>query len=201
MIKLNDTPFKGRLYLAFQKFPHYSSSRDFLAKVLLDLGWFKIVTRIKPTGYSNKALKKAYKSFHRVSVLLVKNYFTKEEFLSLGKSKVEKYNTLYCYNYKGDFLGSLEDLYWLCREGYIVDLELKGVAFNNELKNYVGFSHRAAQVFKIGDMLYTEDAHAKLYEKSTKLGESTLYKDIGEKRIETLEEARQAAYNFSRSVS
>ena len=50
-------------------------------------------------------------------------------------------------------------------------------------------------------MLYTVDAHAKLYEKSTKLGVATLYKDIGEKRIETLKEARQAAYNFSRSVS
>jgi hypothetical protein len=64
---------------------------------------------------------------------------------------------------------------------------------------YVGFSHRAAYEFKIGDKLYdpewgkdeyTEDELSKMP-----------YEDRGEETIKTTEQAREAACRFARDVS
>lgn len=67
-------------------------------------------------------------------------------------------------------------------------------------KGYVGFSHRAALEFKIGDMLFDPkwDDNGKLSERDL---ESIPYKKRGSIKIKTMEQAREAAINFAKEVS
>jgi hypothetical protein len=43
----NQTPYKGKLKLKFEKYPHYSNRKNKLNKVHLNLGFTKLVSRIK----------------------------------------------------------------------------------------------------------------------------------------------------------
>jgi hypothetical protein len=102
-------------------------------------------------------------------------------------------------------------------------------AFKGDIEGYYGYSHRGGCLFKIGDRLfesdyipkkedYTEiywDALTEMYRAilhlSKGLGREDLEKDgissvmsfsmRGSKKIETLEEAKQAAYNLSKYLS
>lgn len=54
----NTTPYLGKMILKFEKYPHYTSSQDGkLNKVHINLGFTKLVSRMKPKqvmeGYSN----------------------------------------------------------------------------------------------------------------------------------------------------
>jgi hypothetical protein len=67
-------------------------------------------------------------------------------------------------------------------------------------EGYVGYSHRAAVEFKIGDKLYDPkwDDNGKLSEKEL---EEMKYIDRGGETIKTFEQAREAAKRFAREVS
>ena len=68
----------------------------------------------------------------------------------------------------------------------------------DDIEGYLGYSHRASQLFKIGDKLFDEtwtggNSEAELA--------SLPYNEWGDKDISTWDEAEQAAINFSKSVS
>lgn len=65
------------------------------------------------------------------------------------------------------------------------------VGFRAEDRKWFGWSHRAIAGFGIGDKLYEEQFG----------DDDTLPRQHGSVTIETIEQARQAAVNFARSVS
>lgn len=65
------------------------------------------------------------------------------------------------------------------------------VGFNAKNNKWYGWSHRALCAFGIGDKIFEEDFG----------DDNTPYNQHGAVTIETLEDARQAAANFARSVS
>lgn len=110
--------------------------------------------------------------------------------------------TIYQFcNKTGKSIGLSDVAAWCYKYNIKVDEESNQIGFNEDSQKWVGWSHRGAQSFGIGDMLYSEEAHHKLYEQDESLAEITPFIKIGFKKIETLEEARQAAYNFALSIS
>jgi len=101
------------------------------------------------------------------------------------------------YNPSGDYIGDSKEAYFLCsRKGISPEKSDPGhcvcsIGYSTKDKKWYGWSHRAICGFKIGDMLYEEGA----------CGEDVPYRKCGKKPIETLQEAKQAAINFARSVS
>ena len=79
----------------------------------------------------------------------------------------------------------------LLKNNLVADDFEKIVAYNTKTKKYIGFSHRAAVYFGIGDKIFESDYG----------DDNTLYTQHGSKTITTLEEAKQAAYNFGKYVS
>ena len=64
---------------------------------------------------------------------------------------------------------------------------------------WYGWSHRAVHGFKIGDKLF--DEHYKPEDKTDAEMERMKFSDRGSKTIKTLNDAKQAAVNFSHYVS
>lgn len=66
-------------------------------------------------------------------------------------------------------------------------------------EGYVGFSHRAACEFKVGDMLFDQEwTGDDLTEEEL---DKVKFVERGSVKIKTLEQARQAAINFAEYVS
>lgn len=136
----------------------------------------------------------------------------------------------------GTYVGSIDEARWYVKNKMMIDeLYPRGVAAviteetygtdNPIIEGMVGYTHRGAQLFKIGDRLfdgkykptkedYTEDEWTQyetkfneLYESEDELGKSWMNQDgisyvipfklRGSKIIETMEEAFEAAKNMS----
>jgi hypothetical protein len=102
------------------------------------------------------------------------------------------------YNPSGDFIGNSKEAHFICTtkgirpEKASPDHSVCSIGYSTKDKKWYGWSHWAICGFKLGDMLYEE---------GTCTDSSVPYRKCGKKPIETLQEARQAAINFARSVS
>lgn len=206
----------GKLYLKIEKeSPWYvcGGTLDRCIKQILKIGKYRLTLRVNNSrNFNKKYIKKLKKVFDDVNEnIAIKN------------------NQAYFLN----------DALWIVKN--IDSLETTSnpqVFYNKKNNSYIGYSHRAAQEFKIGDMLFENKnlsskelhqfyANKKLRWKLLKaliryhlrndvyafedifedkiIGHGIAlfipFKDKGIKRIETKEEAFQAATNFAKYVS
>lgn len=213
--------------------PWYSTSngRDICLKHYFTLWGWCLALRLVKTGYKKGVLQKAETMFGRITDILTNNFMAsihKEQILrGFNKSEIKGYSTMYCYNHEGDFLGSIDDLAWMFKYRCIADANLKGVVYSQKEKGYIGYSHRARHLFKIGDRLFDAKYVPKEedYEKWEWAGfvkkqraaqkisnrqdwrQEVLIEEVipfrmrGSNIIKTPKEARKAAHNFSKDVS
>lgn len=220
--------YTGKKFLKFEKSPYYHNGTNFLIKVILNLRFTKLVLRIKADGYTQEAIEKAEKCFSIISPILRSNFYIKEnyEFEKHSQENTLKQGNiqyLYCYTDNGKLIGSLNNIKKYLDYDCVCDKEYNNVLFSRKFNGYIGFSHRASQVFKIGDMLFDEKwrpeikdityemidrfektnkgLNNKNYKLKDKAVECIPFRKRGFKKIETKEECRQAARNFALYVS
>lgn len=128
------------------------------------------------------------------------------------------------------FVGTLNDCYWLLERSIVISNDFPSAGYSMKEGMWIGWSHRATAGFKIGDRLfdpnykpvesdYPKDLWKKWeqhYQKSLNSAVDDLdrkwiledgisyvipFKQRGPKVIENLNEAKQAAINFSKYVS
>lgn len=224
--------WKGRKYLKLERCssPWYTTNggKDICLKHHFTVWGWSLATRMVKRGYKEEYVNKAEYMFGYVSPLLTSKY----DFVDKYEDHLDlfcktDYQKLYCYNIEGDLLGSLDDLKWMFHYNCIADKNLQGVVYSQTEAGYIGYSHRARQIFKIGDRLfdakyipqeldYEEWEWEGFVQKQAKLQKE--YNDLGEEHtvdikevipfikrgavvIKTPKEARKAAHNFSRYVS
>ena len=122
----------------------------------------------------------------------------------------------------GSYIGKLEDAYSYIKRFGITefytdnkDHKVCSIGFNPVKKLWYGWSHRATMAFAIGDYLFDVkwkiipgDKDFEKYQKDSSANNISAnnimdiipFKRRGFKKIETLEEARQAAINFAEYV-
>lgn len=223
MIK-NTTPYLGKIRLKFEKHPHYSSGSDKLNKVHLNLGFTKLVSRIRTAGVNPECIE-----------LIRNNTGLRVETHTFGPNNEYSLENS-CMTPSGEYVGDIERGWWYYKNGLRAT---KGsyphVAWSKEAKQWVGYSHRAACAFGKGDKLFNaswipsdEDLrtyekfyvkHLHQFEKEHKewLESDSEYKDKeftlnswavghipfklrGRKTIHSYEEAYEAAVNFAKYI-
>jgi len=180
----NQTPYKGRIFLKFEKHPHYTSGGKggMLNKVHLDLGITKLVSRMVP----DRDLEGYIIDQEKVDLI---NKFTwgKIGTLHVGGDKTEEFTLTNSFlDQDGSYIGDIKEgwkyyknNFIVCREyPHGVAIKLKTYVPDNRMKNpirdpyenyvteqiendnvvgYYGYTHRGGQLFKIGDRLFQED--------------------------------------------
>ena len=165
----NTTPYLGKLVLKFEKHPYYTSSQDGkLNKVHLNLGFTKLVSRMKPRqvmegGPSNIDPKKIELiEKYTGGVIGIHKFGNDDEFV-LEKSFLTE---------DGQYIGDINTAWWYFQNGMTVCEDYPhGVAVvwntskfdktlvsgQDGIKGYYGYTHRGGSTFKIGDRLFEED--------------------------------------------
>jgi hypothetical protein len=228
--------WQGKKYLKLEHClsPWYSTDggRDVCLKHYFTLWGWCLALRLHKSGYKPGIISEAEYMFGYVNDTLTKNFRNAldkdplEVFCNPGKIN-DGYSTLYCYNHEGDLLGSLDDFAWMFEYKCIADANLIGVAYSQKEKGYIGYSHRARQVFRIGDRLfdakyvpkeedYEEFEWAGFIQKQkqaqdrndkdgwqdrVRLRDVVPFRLRGATIIKTPKEARKAAHNFAKDVS
>lgn len=226
MIK-NTTPYLGKVRLKFEKFPYYGGSSK-LNKVHLNLGFTKLVSRIKPDMNDD-----GWVVNPECIDLIQKNTGLKVETYKFGPDN-EYTLPNSCIHPNGDYVGSIEEGWWYYTNGLTA---VKGThrhtAWCAKDKRWIGYSHRASQSFGKGDMLFdqtwklTDDLlpdYKRFYEPYLSDYFETLAQDKldgvkeelsinewaigyipftlrGFKKIKTYEDAQVAAANFATYIS
>lgn len=152
----NQTPYIGKIFLTFEKYPEYSG-RTVLNKVHVNLGFTKLVSRMKPNMTPNGRgwdvdPKKIFAINSRTG-LTVRDYRVDDK---LSESEGTIYNA--CLNQDGILVGDIEDGWDYFKNGLVsVPGTNPRVAWCEDTFSWIGFSHRAAQSFTIGDKLFEPD--------------------------------------------
>lgn len=168
----NETPYIGRIFLDFEKYPEYTG-KSFLNKIHLDLGYTKLVSRIEPNrgkdGQPEVDPEKAKLIGKFTGGVIGDHYLDGRpdpDFI-LANSFLSK---------DGHFIGSIRDGWWYYKNNMIVSekyptrvaIKVKPSLFavsKSQIKNYsdnfiegfYGYTHRGGSLFKLGDRLF--DSH------------------------------------------
>jgi hypothetical protein len=200
---LNPTLYKGDVYFKLERNPYYSSGRNKLCKVLADLKFTNLVTRIRNFSYDEDKLADIDRRLGCIVrpelVGYLKDLDDPENSFYKQSKEIEDWNvSLFCYSVKsGKLIGELSELKWLLKYGAKIDEEYPHVAFSRKLNKWYGWSHRAMCSFGPGDMLFESDWTGGLSNEDV---EKMPFRKRGEKVISNLQMARQAAINFSKYV-
>jgi len=165
----NTTPYLGKLVLKFEKHPYYTSSQDGkLNKVHLNLGFTKLVSRMKPKqvmegGPSNIDPKKIELiEKYTGGVIGIHKFGNDDEYVLENSFLTED----------GQYIGDINTAWWYFQNGMTVCEDYPhGVAVvwntskfdktlvsgQDGIKGYYGYTHRGGSTFKIGDRLFEED--------------------------------------------
>lgn len=165
----NTTPYLGKLFLKFEKHPYYTSSQDGkLNKVHLNLGFTKLVSRMKPKqvmegGPSNIDPKKIELiEKYTGGVIGIHKFGNDDEYVLENSFLTED----------GQYIGDINTAWWYFQNGMTVCEDYPhGVAVvwntskfdktlvsgQDGIKGYYGYTHRGGSTFKIGDRLFEED--------------------------------------------
>lgn len=165
----NTTPYLGKLVLKFEKHPYYTSSQDGkLNKVHLNLGFTKLVSRMKPKqvmegGPSNIDPKKIELIEKYTGGVIGTHKFGNDDEYVLENSFLTE---------DGQYIGDINTAWWYFQNGMTVCEDYPhGVAVvwntskfdktlvsgQDGIKGYYGYTHRGGSTFKIGDRLFEED--------------------------------------------
>lgn len=164
----NTTPYLGKLILKFEKHPYYTSSQDGkLNKVHLNLGFTKLVSRMKP-----KQVMEGHSNIDPKKIELIEKYtggvIGTHKFGNDGEYVLE--NSFLTED--GQYIGDINTAWWYFQNGMTVCEDYPhGVAVvwntskfdktlvsgQDGIKGYYGYTHRGGSTFKIGDRLFEED--------------------------------------------
>jgi hypothetical protein len=163
----NTTPYLGKLVLKFEKHPYYTSSQDGkLNKVHLNLGFTKLVSRMKPRqvmegGPSNIDPKKIELINKYTGGVIGTHKWGDDDEYDLENSFMTK---------DGKYIGNIDTAWWYFQNAMTICEEYpQGVAIvwnttkcktlvsAQTIKGYRGYTHRGGATFKIGDRLFDED--------------------------------------------
>lgn len=142
---------------------------------------------------ANKKKKTNFLSFDKkvVKEESFPDYVLKTELITWGDNDSKPMTMLSAYTHDGDYIGSEHEAKRLAKEGIKPEStygkgQVCNIGFSESQQKWFGWSHRACKGFGIGD-------HATTC--------SPLHSTVSEEPIKTLEEAKQAAINFSDSVA
>lgn len=148
MLVKNQTPYLGKIRLKFERHPHYSGPTK-LNKIHLDLGFTKLVSRIKPDRDNDSFVvnPECIKQIEGNTGLKVGVHtFGPNNEYTLPNS---------CMNPDGVYVGSIEEGWWYFTNGLRAT---KGshphTAWSKKTKQWIGYSHRASCAFGKGDKLF-----------------------------------------------
>lgn len=226
MIK-NTTPYLGKVQLRFEKNPYYTGTSH-LNKIHLNLGFAKLVSRIKPDRDDA-----GWVVNPECIDLIQKNTGLTVETHRFGPDNSHVLPNS-CMHPDGQYVGSIEEGWWYYQNGLKA---VKGThyktAWCTEAKQWIGYSHRAACAFGKGDMLFDptwklSDDDLQNYRSYYETHLYDYYEIVsddmangstaelavndwalayipfnlrGSKKIKTYEEAQEAAANFAKYVS
>ncbi len=214
----NYTPYIGNIVLKFEKFPHYTGggSSGMLNKIHINLFFTKLVSRMIPFYENGRWLvdeKKVNKINELTGGVVGKHQVNGIFPLSDGVL----HDSFLTKN--GEYIGNIETGWWYVNSNFIVsEKHPHGVAAkvdkNRNIIGYYGFSHRGGTLFKVGDKLFDEKwklqckedwkndfliSFFKGYQSNPE--DSIPFKKRGSVTIKNLNQAEQAAINFSNYLS
>jgi hypothetical protein len=223
--------YVGKLYFSISKeSPYYRSGGDILNNVHFKFLGLYFVSRLKKrdTVKGFRKDQKLIKIFESTCGVKVGNYQVKDasqntyDDWSLPDAVVTPISK--------KLVGTLDDCYWMLERSVVICDDFPSAGYSLTDNAWIGWSHRAKAAFKKGDRLfdekykpvesdYTEEEWTKFsiaYQKSLDSAADDLdrkwiiedgishvipFKQRGPKVIETNNEAKQAAINFSKYVS
>jgi hypothetical protein len=223
--------YVGELYFTITKeSPYYRSGGDILNNVHFEFLGLYFASRLKKRKTKNGFRKdqKLIRVFESTCGVKVGNYRVND---NSGNSYDDwTLPDAVTTPTSNRFVGTLDDCYWLLEQSIVVCNEFPSAGYSLKNNSWIGWSHRAKAAFKKGDRLfdqtykpvesdYTEEEwtkYSKAYQKSLNSAVDELdkkwiiedgishvipFKQRGPKIIETNQEAKQAAINFSKYVS
>ncbi len=223
--------YVGELYFTITKeSPYYRSGGDILNNVHFEFLGLYFASRLKKRKTKNGFRKdqKLIRVFESTCGVKVGNYKVKDS--SENTYDDWTLPDAVTTPTGNRFVGTLDDCYWLLEQSIVVCNEFPSAGYSLKNNSWIGWSHRAKAAFKKGDRLfdqtykpiesdYTEEEwtkYSKAYQKSLTSAVDELdkkwiiedgiahvipFKQRGPKIIETNQEAKQAAINFSKYVS
>ena len=149
MIK-NQTPYVGKIKLAFDKSPYWSNGNSKLNAVHLNLGFTKLVSRI----YPNRTKSGDYEILPETITRIEKETGLKVYTHKFGPNmEYELPNSVHTPD--GKYVGSIEEGWWYVKNGL---RSTKGshphTAWAKNTKQWIGYSHRGSCAFGKGDKLF-----------------------------------------------
>ncbi len=223
--------YVGELYFTITKeSPYYRSGGDVLNNVHFEFLGLYFASRLKKreTKKGFRRDQKLIKVFESTCGVKVGNYQVKD---NSGNSYDDwTLPDAVTTPISNRFVGTLDDCYWLLEQSVVVCSDFSSAGYSLKNNSWIGWSHRAKASFKKGDRLfdqtykpvesdYTEEEWTKYsiaYQKSLDSAVDELdrkwiiedgiahvipFRQRGPKIIETNQEAKQAAINFSKYVS
>lgn len=163
MIIKNKTPYLGSLSLKFEKHPEYRD-HTILNQIHLDLGFTKLVSRMKPTQTLDgfKINPKAIELIEMYTEGKIGSY-------TFGPNGEHTLDNSFL-SMEGQYIGNIEDAWWYFKNGMTVCEEHpNGVAIvwntalngrkalfhgQDGINGYLGYSHRGGAIFRIGDRIF-----------------------------------------------
>jgi len=202
MIK-NRTPYIGEIFLKFEKHPHYTG-RTTLNAIHLDLGFTKLVSRMKPniTKDGHEIDPEKIKLIELSTGGIIGDYFVD------GRQDPDFLLPYSFLSQDGEYLGGIRDAWEYVQNRLIIcPTNPRGVAIQvkkeffdvrkrtQQIQNYsdefiegfYGYSHRGGSLFKIGDRLFDpsyyprmEDYDLEEWKAYRKKLEKTIFKEMNE---------------------
>ena len=222
--------YVGDLYFTITKdSPYYSSGDDILNTVHFKFLGLYFASRLKKrrTKSGFRKNQKLIKVFESTCGVIVGNYQVKDSSNNTYDDWALPDAVVTVQGKK--LVGTLGDCYWLLEKSVVVCEEFPSAGYSMADNMWVGWSHRATAGFKKGDRLFDEEykpiksdyteaewknwevKFQKAIDKADDLEKKWIiedgmsyvipFKQRGRKLIETNEEAKQAAINFSKYVS
>jgi hypothetical protein len=222
--------YLGDLYFTITKdSPYYSSGNDVLNTLHFKFLGLYFASRLKKrkTKAGFRKNQKLIKIFESTCGVIVGNYQVKDNSSNTYDDWALPDAVVTIQDKK--LVGTLSDCYWLLEKSVVVCEEFPSAGYSMTDNMWVGWSHRAKAGFKKGDRLFDETykpiesdytqaewknwkvKFQKAINKADDLEKKWIiedgmsyvipFKQRGPKIIETNQEAKQAAINFSKYVS
>jgi len=198
----NYTIYKGSIRFKLEKMPFYSKGgSDVLNKIHLDLGFIKLVSRVKVSEYDWSKIE-LVKQNTNLDILIGGWVESKDancnvtgvEFQENKWDPTASLSQIIVATKKGNFVGGIEVGWWFYQEKLKADDVESKIAFKEDSKSWIGMLVGVAVPFTYGNKVFDPKWTGGL--SAAKL-ELIPFNQRGDKTITTLDEARQAAINFS----
>lgn len=213
MIK-NRTYYTGKPFLKFERFPYYTDGTE-LNKVHIDFKFCKLVSRISMKEQNEKLLREIGEA--QGCELMIYDISP-----TSGDISYHKYSSkgTPCFVKNGIWL-SIDAVFMCHNRNMVIDNHGLAKIFEpdafgaNRHVGYYGFSHRGGTSFRVGDVIFDaewqmDEFHKDFKKYKRKLNESKTssriedvipFHERGDKKIKTLEEAKNAALILSDELS